>query len=135
MIIERKEKIFCFTILLFIAEFSFVLMGITAEGDEMQQTEKKRDPFVALVDSNGKIKSKEDLFPETRMKRSLSMNINVKAIIWDETKPLALINNKIYSEGKEITEGLVVRKIYRNSIDLDDNGNIVTIPVRKPEKR
>lgn len=96
---------------------------------------KKRDPFVALVHSDGKIKTKDELSPIIQKKSSLSMNIVLKAILWDEERPLVMINNKIYSEGKQITEGLTVHKISPNSVELDDNGTIVNIQLRKIEKK
>lgn len=104
-----------------------------AENDTSTLYGKKRDPFVALVNSNGTIKREDELFPVAK-KKSLSMNIALKAIIWDEKKPLAMINNKVYSEGKEIAEGLKVEKIYPGSVVLNDNGSLVTIQLRKTVK-
>jgi type II secretory pathway component PulC len=109
---------------------------VLAQSEEASQPyeAKKRDPFVALVHSDGKIKTREELFPPPVKKSSLSMNIVLKAIIWDEERPLAMINNKIYSEGNEIAPGLTVEKIQQNSVVLNDNGSLVTIPLRKIEK-
>ena len=94
---------------------------------------KKRDPFVALASSDGKIKSKEELFP-TSQKKPLSINIVLTAIIWDERNPLAMINSKVYSKGKEIAPGLTLEEIHPNSIVLNDSGNLVTIQLRKATK-
>lgn len=114
--------------LFLIGAFSF------AEDGNVSSREKKRDPFVALVSPNGKIKSKEELFPRAR-RRPLSVNIALKAIVWDEKRPLVMINNKVYVEGNEIAAGLRIDKIYPDSIVINDNGNQVTIPLRKsPEK-
>ena len=94
---------------------------------------KKRDPFVALVNPDGKIKSQEELFPAAQGK-SLPFNIVVSAIIWDEKRPLAMINNKIYSEGKEIGE-LIIEKIQPNSVIVNDHGAHITIQLRRNEKK
>ncbi len=101
-----------------------------AQDSEWDAQHKKRDPFVALVSTNGKIKTAEELFPVIKSK-PLSMNISVRAIIWDEKRPLVLINNKVYAEGAEIAGGLKVDKIAPNSVTLNDNGNLVTLPLKK----
>ena len=96
------------------------------------QLPKKRDPFVALVNSNGKIKTKDELFPVLQRK-AVTLNVALTAIIWDEKRPLAMVNGKIYSEGSMIggVEGLILERIYPNSILINENGNIETIPLRK----
>lgn len=98
---------------------------------------KKRDPFVALVNPNGSIRTQAERCPPPKKPPTFVGNIILKAIIWDDKNPLALINNKVYTEGKEIagSDGLIVQKIYPNSVVLNDNGNEVTIPLRKPEKK
>ena len=96
---------------------------------------KKRDPFVALVNASGKIKTDDELFPVLKKKTSLSMNITLKAIIWDSTRPVAFINTKNYHEGDEITEGLKIQKINPNDIVLNDNGSLISISLRKMEKK
>lgn len=101
---------------------------------ENTPSRKKRDPFVALVNSNGKIKSEREIFPD--LQRPLLINVSLTAIIWDEKKPLAMINGKIYSEGSFIggMEGLTLEKIYPNSVILNENGNLATISLRKAIK-
>ena len=119
-----------FFILIFSLYF-FFLGGISsAQEGQNTQDRKKRDPFIALVDSNGKIKSGDDLFPVIQ-KKPLSMNIILSAIIWDEKRPLAMINNKVYAEGSDVVSGLKLEKINPSSIVLNDNGNEVTVQLRK----
>jgi len=91
---------------------------------------KKRDPFVALVKSDGKIKSAEELFPIAEEK-PLSVHITVNAIIWDEKRPVALVNGKVYPEGAKIAPGVIVEKIDPRSIVVNDNGSLVTIKLQK----
>ena len=76
-----------------------ILIGHTSVSaeDALSNEKKRRDPFVALVSAEGKIRAFSELFPVVKEK-PLSMNITIKAIIWDDRKPLALINNKIYAE-------------------------------------
>ncbi|HOW35911.1 MAG TPA: general secretion pathway protein GspB [Candidatus Omnitrophota bacterium] len=117
----------------FVFLFSVAGVGL-AENVTNSLQGKKRDPFVALVNSNGTIKRDSELFPAPKLSAAL-MDIVLKAIIWDEKRPLAMINTKVYSEGMEITQGLKVEKIYPNSVLLNDNGNPITIQLRKTVKR
>ena len=94
---------------------------------------KKRDPFVALVRPDGKIKSSEELF-QTVGPKPLSMVVDLTAIIWDEKRPLAFINGKVREEGAAIAKGLTLMKIHPNSVELSDNGNPVTVTLRKTIK-
>ena len=94
---------------------------------------KKRDPFVALIDSAGKIKSYNDLFSVASGK-PLSADVALKAILWDEKTPLALINNKIYKEGATIVPGLTVENIAPDGVTLNDRGASVTLKLRKSLK-
>ncbi len=99
---------------------------------QINQCPKKRDPFIALVDSNGKIKPPERLCPDLK-KDLVEIDVTLAAIIWDENRPLAMINGKVYSEGSEIGNipGLVLERIYPNSVIINKNGNMVTVPLRK----
>lgn len=112
---------------------SIIRAGLAENGTNSLQG-KKRDPFVALVNSNGTIKRDSELFPAPKLSSAL-MDIVLKAIIWDEKRPLAMINTKVYSEGMEITKGLKVEKIYPNSVLLSDNGNLITIQLRKTVRK
>ncbi|MFH1360311.1 MAG: hypothetical protein ABIJ41_04650 [Candidatus Omnitrophota bacterium] len=98
-----------------------------------EQGTKKRDPFVALVDPNGNIRSWEELFPR-QVTTPINTTVNLSAILWDEKRPLALINGKIFSEGQEITKGIRLEKINPNSIELNNNGAPMTIVLRKIKK-
>lgn len=114
----------------------FLLFATTlsfAQGAYSTSDRKKRDPFVALVNSNGKIKSDDELFPLLQGKRPLSLNVVLNAIIWDDKRPLAMINNKVYSEGKDIG-GIILEKINPNGVVLNDKGNLVTVELRKLKK-
>lgn len=93
----------------------------------------KRDPFIPLVDSTGRVKEASEL---TRPVQSLlPLNISLKGIIWSKTNPLAIINNKIYKEGDKIFEGLILEKINLESVILNDRGEKIQINLRKKEKK
>ncbi|MFA5060365.1 MAG: general secretion pathway protein GspB [Candidatus Omnitrophota bacterium] len=129
----KKKVIYFMSLMAFLSTIFFPTRTMFGQGEKSAASTKKRDPFVALVNSQGKIKAKEELFPSIAPK-SLSMNIVLKAIIWDEARPLAMINNKVYGQGSEITKGLIVEKINPNDVVLNDNGNPVVIQLRKAVK-
>lgn len=114
---------------------SFILTYtyISSAQDDTILPEKKRDPFVDLVDKDGKIKSREELVRPTE--KILPLNILLKGIIWDEKRPLAIINNKVYAEGAKIFEGLILEKINKDSIILIDQGEKIKLDLRKKEKK
>ncbi len=92
---------------------------------------KKRDPFVALINSGGKMKTDQELFPADPQKVTVTFDAVLSAILWDEKKPLALINKKIYNQGAVLAEGVVLQKINKADVLLDNNGNPMTLKVRK----
>ncbi len=93
----------------------------------------KRDPFVPLLDSTGRVK------PESELARPaetfLPLNISLKGIIWSKNVPLCNINNKVFHEGDKVFEGLTIEKINPNYIVLNDRGEKVEIYLRKKEKK
>jgi len=101
------------------------------------QTAKKRDPFVDLVDPSGRIKTEEELFksfiPDEKV---VPTAIVLKGIIWDEKRPLAIINGKVYSQGAAIAEGLILDRINSDSIIIKNKyGEEVRIDLRKKGKK
>lgn len=105
-----------------------------AQKNPETSTVKKRDPFVDLVDASGKIKTEDELFESSQ--RMVPADIILKGIIWDEKRPLAIINGKIYREGATIAEGLVLEKINIGSVILKTQDNqSVKIELRKKEKK
>ena len=130
MISSRPFYITCLGVL-----GGFLFLSSTAAQEGISSgAGKKRDPFVALVNSDGKIKTEQELFQSSE-KKSLAINIALKAIIWDEKRPLALINDKVYSEGTKVTGDVIIEKINPNSIVVNDSGNLITIQLRKTEKK
>lgn len=113
--------------------FNILLSVGFCQREEVDFSKMKRDPFVSLIDSTGRIKSKAELMRPVEV--LLPLNILLKGIIWDKKTPLAIINDKIYREGAQIFEGLVLEKINSDSIILNDRGNQVKIYLRKKEKK
>lgn len=92
---------------------------------------KKRDPFVALINSSGKMKTDQELFPADPQKVIVAFDAVLSAILWDGKKPLALINKKIYTQGATLSEGVILEKIDKNEVTIDDNGNPMILKIRK----
>ncbi|MDP3143146.1 MAG: general secretion pathway protein GspB [Candidatus Omnitrophota bacterium] len=96
---------------------------------------KKRDPFVDLVDANGRIKTEDELFEAAQS--FTPSTIILKGIIWDFKRPLAVINGKIYGEGAVIAEGMILEKIHANSVVLktpDDQRIRIDLKKKKENK-
>ena len=115
--------------------FILIFLGpAVAQKDPETGETKKRDPFVDLVDASGRIKTGDELFESSQ--KVVPTNIVLKGIIWDEKRPLAVINGKIYGEGVTIAEGLVLEKINIGSVILRTRDNqIIKIELRKREKK
>lgn len=98
----------------------------------------RRDPFVPLVDQQGNMRSGEDLFMPTK---DILPQVVLKGILWDERNPLAVINNKVLSEGAQVPLGdtgfsriIILEKINPESVVLNYNGREFMIKLRKKEK-
>lgn len=113
--------------------FYVLIFCVLASYNKAFSAQIKRDPFVPLIDSTGRIK------PESELRRSaevlLPLNISLKGIIWSPKDPLAIINNKIFREGAMIFEGLTLEKINSDHIILNDRGEKIKIYLRKKEKK
>jgi len=117
--------------------FLVLVLSAFALGEESKEKApvKKRDPFVDLVDASGRIKTEDELF--STFQRFVPSTIILKGIIWDTKRPLAIINGKIYTEGASIGEGMVLEKIYANSVVLkgqDEQRMTVYLKKKKENK-
>jgi hypothetical protein len=110
-------------------------LSLSAQSNPEINPVKKRDPFVDLVDANGRIKTEDELFPSSQ--RVLPQAIILSGIIWDEKRPLAVINGKVYGENAKIGEGLILEKIDIDGILLStsDNQKIRIDLKKKKEKK
>lgn len=73
----------------------------------------KRDPFVPLVDKKGR--------PVAVLEGGIQFKISdlsLEGIIWDETKPLAIINDQVVGCGDKVS-GVTVVKIERDKVILN----------------
>lgn len=50
-------------------------------------------------------------------------DIKISGIISDEKSALAIINGKVMSEGEAVTGGVHIKKIYKDSVVVESNGN------------
>jgi len=92
----------------------------------------KRDPFVALVNRDGTLRSVEDLF---KPDEAVPIEIKLKGILWGKKQPVAIINDKIFKEGSEITKGVILEKIDVNSVIVNYQGRKITTYLRKKEEK
>jgi hypothetical protein len=113
--------------------FCSLISSAFAQSPEETVDKTKRDPFIPLVDSTGRVKEASELMRPAQS--LLTLNISLKGIIWSKTKPLAIINNKIYREGDKIFEGLILEQIDPESVILNDRGEEIRINLRKKEKK
>lgn len=100
--------------------------------------EIRRDPFVPLVDSQGNIRSGQNLFVPAG---EILAKIVLKGILWDAKNPIAVINGKVLSEGSELvvedagfSKTVIVQKINPESVILNYNEREFEIKLRKKEK-
>ena len=73
----------------------------------------KRDPFIPLVDRKGR--------PVAIVEGSLQFKVSdlsLEGIIWDETKPLAIINDQVVGCGDKVS-GVTVVKIEKDKVILN----------------
>ena len=129
IIMRNKSNLLCLLVLFFVILFAAELVFAKP---------MKRDPFVPLVDQEGNIRKGEDLFMPTK---DILPQVILKGILWDEKNPLAVINNKVLSEGQQVPLGdegfsrnIILEKINEDSVILNYNGREFTIKLRKKEK-
>jgi hypothetical protein len=116
--------------------FLLIFGGLAPAAEKGKETApaKKRDPFVDLVEASGRIKTEDELFesPQTLLPAAIIL----KGIIWDQKRPLAVINGKIFGQGATIAKGVVLEKIDRGGIILRTQDNeTLKIELRKKEKK
>lgn len=92
----------------------------------------RRDPFVVLVNRDGTIRSVEDLFRS--LDETLPIKIELKGILWGKRYPLAIINDKVFKEGSEIAEGVILEKINESNVVLNYQGKKLVTELRKKEE-
>jgi type II secretory pathway component PulC len=61
---------------------------------------------------------------------SIPRQWNLDGILYDPVSPAAIINNQIVHAG-ETVDGAQIKKINRNSVILDNNGNVVSLNLEK----
>lgn len=58
--------------------------------------------------------------------------VRIEGIIWDEKKPIAVINDKVVGIGDEIS-GAKIIDIKQNEVIFDVNGQMISVKLRIPE--
>lgn len=135
-----SEKITLNTLLILM----LCLMGVEClvhevEAAEFQKNQEKfiythdgrPDPFVPLLTSKGLV---QDIGPSTREAMMEHVNkIKVSGILWDESMPVVMINNKMRKEG-DVVESLTIKKINVNGVIFayhDQTYEIILIKKKK----
>ncbi|MFH1061325.1 MAG: hypothetical protein V1747_00360 [Candidatus Omnitrophota bacterium] len=96
----------------------------SAGRDFIYKDEGTRDPFIALVTSDGRI------LPGAR-ETTESTNIELEGVIWDPNgNSLAIINGKPVKEQQRIMN-LQVLKIKKDSVLLQKEGKVIVVYLKK----
>ncbi|MGE4357659.1 MAG: hypothetical protein AB7E08_03795 [Candidatus Omnitrophota bacterium] len=77
-----------------------------------------RNPFIL----GGKVPKWRESTEET------SQELNLNAIVWDETQPLAVINNEIFTVGQE-SAGLKVISIEKDKVIVEKEGETIELVI------
>lgn len=102
--------------------FSFNLTFAEEEQPFIYDDQGKRDPFLSLVDKNGRYLLDSSLGDSTA-------GLNLSGILWDpQGKSSALINNQIVKIGETIS-GFTVTDISEDSVTVLKNDETYTINV------
>jgi len=103
--------------------FVFVVGNLTADTEKFRYNSKgRKNPFAPPVAKKTEL-SVEDFS---------NMNLSIEGIIWDEKKPLAIVNGKIVKEG-DIIEGIVVSEILKDSVVFIIDYKKYEIKIKKEE--
>ena len=86
---------------------------------------KRRDPFVPLVNKSGVLIRRTD----STFGFEISQ-LNLEGILWDEKRPLAIINGKIVGIGDAISKSKVM-DIERKKVYLDFKGKIYELEIKQ----
>ncbi|MFH1092688.1 MAG: hypothetical protein V1739_00875 [Candidatus Omnitrophota bacterium] len=110
-------------LVLIISVFCTMLLVFDSQAEEFIEHKDKfiytrdgrNDPFLPLLSAKGLV---QETGPSTKedMMQYVS-KINVSGILWDETMPFVVINNKMRKEG-DVVENLTIKKINVNGIIL-----------------
>lgn len=108
----------------FLALFFMVGLGFAAEEESVFIYDAKgaRDPFVMYQQA----RSEEEIDYSGKL-LELSQ-LEVKGILWDEKRPLAMIRDEIIAMGQELL-GAKVLKITKDEVTLEYKGEKVTLKV------
>ena len=111
-----------FFLLLLNLTFLLDLAWAQIEGSFTYDDKNKRDPFLPLVDQNGRYLLSSELFYS-------SGALELTGILWDKYgNSSALLNNKIVKVGEDVS-GYKVEIITKNSVTISKDGKEYKITV------
>lgn len=111
----RKNKFLFFSVfsLLFC-----VLCGFLFAEEFLYDAHGKKDPFSPPIISTGEKTGAEVL-----------TGVKLEGIIWDEKKPIAIINDKVVGIGDTIS-GAKIIEIKKDEVIFDINGQTVSVKIK-----
>jgi len=107
----------------------FFLLNATTFAIAKSPEEKRRDPFVPLIDAKGRLRDFLELFPPRA--QNLPIKVELKGILWDENNPLAVLADKIVPEGSSLGGGVTLEKVNEDHIILTYDGEKFIVNLRK----
>lgn len=91
------------------------------ESEFVYNSHDKKDPFTAYV---AEVEGTEDVATLSDMR--------LEGIIWDENKPIAVINDKVMAVG-DVIDGAVIKEIKQNEVVFEVNGQKSSIKLTTNE--
>lgn len=114
----KKNKLLFF----FVSFVPLCLCGFLFAEEFIYDPHGKKDPFTPPVISAVEKAGTEVL-----------AGVRLEGIIWDEKKPIAVINDKVVSIGDEVSGARIV-EIRQNEVIFDVNGQMVSVKLRVVEE-
>lgn len=110
-----------------------LLMGIKEVDFDYDRERMPRDPLTPLVGTvTKKSEGETSGEPATALPTVLQvMNKVVAGVLWDKTRPLAVVDNEVVYPGYEYPDGTVVQRIDRNSVTFKVGDSEIQVELKE----
>jgi len=110
-----------------------LLMGIKEVDFDYARDRMPRDPLAPLVGTVSKKSASEATGDLSTIPPSILqvMNKVVTGIIWDKTRPLAVVDNEVIFPGYEYPDGTVVYKIDKESVTFKVGDSEIQVELKE----
>ncbi len=102
-----------------------ILIATLKEVDLPYESKQFRNPMRPLV-SEGKGKKRKTSGPaskvDLKMTSALSLGYTIEGIVWNDTEPLALVNDQVVGVGDTLDDGALVASIMPDTVKFTKNG-------------